>query len=119
MLRRTLLPFAGLAAAALLGSSILGLRTGGSPNDRRPAALPLASAAQQVATFAGGCFWSMQKAFDGVTGVVSVTAGYSGGSQADPSYEVVETGKTRYAVSVQVIYDPARITYESLLDIYW
>src|ERR687889_1097271 len=119
MLRRTLLPFAGLAAAALLGSSILGLRTGGSPNDRRPAALPLASAAQQVATFAGGCFWSMQKAFDGVTGVVSVTAGYSGGTESNPDYMLVETGKTRYAESVQVIYDPAQISYDGLLDVYW
>ena len=61
----------------------------------------------------------MQKAFDGVSGVVSVTAGYAGGSEANPNYELVETGKTRYAESVQVIYDPARISYNGLLDVYW
>jgi peptide-methionine (S)-S-oxide reductase len=83
------------------------------------ARLPAPTAAQRLATFAGGCFWSMQKAFDGVPGVVSVTAGYAGGSKADPSYQEVETGRTGHAESVQVIYDPARISYEGLLDIYW
>jgi len=61
----------------------------------------------------------MQKAFDGVPGVVEVTAGYAGGSQPNPDYELVETGKTGYAESVQVIYEPARISYDGLLDIYW
>jgi len=61
----------------------------------------------------------MQKAFDGVSGVVSVTAGYAGGSEPNPNYELVETGKTRYAESVQVIYDPARISYDGLLEVYW
>jgi peptide methionine sulfoxide reductase msrA/msrB len=61
----------------------------------------------------------MQKAFDGVPGVVRVTAGYAGGSQANPSYDVVETGKTGYAESVDVIYDPSRISYDGLLDVYW
>jgi peptide-methionine (S)-S-oxide reductase len=120
MARRILVPFAILAAVGLLGISVSGFGSaGGSAADKNPAVLPLPTAAQRVATFAGGCFWSMQKAFDGVAGVVSVTAGYSGGSQADPTYEVVETGKTGYAESVQVIYDPARISYEGLLDVYW
>src|SRR6185436_7153064 len=57
--------------------------------------------------------------FDGVPGVVEVTAGYAGGSQPNPDYELVETGKTGYAESVQVIYEPARISYDGLLDIYW
>ena len=61
----------------------------------------------------------MQKAFDGVPGVVEVTAGYAGGTQPNPDYEAVETGKTGYAESVQVIYEPARISYDGLLDIYW
>ena len=61
----------------------------------------------------------MQKAFDGVPGVVSVTAGYAGGNKSDPSYQEVETGRTGHAESVQMIYDPARISYEGLLDIYW
>jgi peptide-methionine (S)-S-oxide reductase len=61
----------------------------------------------------------MQKAFDGVPGVVSVTAGYAGGSKSNPSYREVGTGRTGHAESVQVIYDPARISYKGLLDIYW
>jgi peptide-methionine (S)-S-oxide reductase len=73
----------------------------------------------RTALFAGGCFWSMQKAFDGVPGVASVTAGYAGGALKDPTYEQVETGRTGYAESVQVIYEPAKITYDSLLQIYW
>lgn len=75
--------------------------------------------AQRTALFAGGCFWSMQKAFDGVPGVAGVTAGYAGGTLKDPTYEQVETGRTGYAESVQVIYEPAKITYDSLLQVYW
>ena len=75
--------------------------------------------AQRTALFAGGCFWSMQKAFDGVPGVASVTAGYAGGTLKDPTYEQVETGRTGHAESVQVVYEPAKITYDSLLQIYW
>jgi peptide-methionine (S)-S-oxide reductase len=74
---------------------------------------------QQTALFAGGCFWSMQKAFDGVPGVAEVTAGYAGGTIKNPSYEQVETGRTGHAESVKVVYDPARISYDSLLQIYW
>ena len=119
MSRRTIIPFALLAILGLMGMSLSGLRLTVSSADSRPAILPVPTGAQRVATFAGGCFWSMQKAFDGVTGVASVTAGYSGGTKADPNYEEVETGKTGYAESVQVIYDPARISYEGLLDVYW
>jgi len=113
--------FAGLIALSLLGLSLLGLKLPGATRLRHSefAALPVATGAQKIAIFAGGCFWSMQKAFDGVPGVVEVTAGYAGGSQANPDYEQVETGKTGYAESVQVIYEPARISYEDLLDIYW
>jgi peptide-methionine (S)-S-oxide reductase len=95
-------------AVALLG--LLGLA---------PVPLPPAPADVSVATFAGGCFWSMQKAFDGVAGVVTVTAGYAGGTKPNPMYDDVETGKTGYAESVEVKYDPSRISYERLLDIYW
>ena len=61
----------------------------------------------------------MQKAFDGVPGVASVTAGYAGGTLKNPTYEQVETGQTGHAESVKVIYDPAKITYDSLLQVYW
>jgi len=121
MLHRWTLRLAALAAISLSGILLLGSRFPGTspPGNVQFAALPAATAAQRVATFAGGCFWSMQKAFDGVPGVVSVTAGYAGGSKARPSYQEVETGRTGHAESVQVIYDPARISYEGLLDIYW
>ena len=112
---------AGLILVPLLGLVLLVSGLIGTPPRREGgfAAVPAPAAGQQVATFAGGCFWSMQKAFDGVAGVVSTTAGYAGGTKADPSYENVETGNTGHAESVQLIYDPARISYERLLDIYW
>jgi peptide-methionine (S)-S-oxide reductase len=106
--------FRSIHVAALAGSVLLGLLLLGG---RQAGATPAPT--QQVAMFAGGCFWSMQKAFDGVPGVVSVTAGYAGGSLVNPSYEDVETGRTGHAESVEVVYDPAAITYERLLDVYW
>jgi peptide-methionine (S)-S-oxide reductase len=118
---RSTIRLAGLAALVLLGISLLSPRLAGSSVLRsgERAALPHLGAGQRVATFAGGCFWSMQKAFDGVPGVASVTAGYAGGTKADPTYEDVETGQTGHAESVEVVYDPARISYEQLLDVYW
>ena len=121
MLRRTPLQFGGLIAIVLFVVSLFGFRLAGTSPGQSVAfaSLPVPDAGQRVATFAGGCFWSMQKAFDGVAGVISTTAGYAGGTKADPSYENVETGRTGHAESVQLIYDPARISYERLLDIYW
>jgi len=72
-----------------------------------------------TATFAGGCFWSMEHAFDELPGVVSVTVGYAGGTAKKPSYDQVEMGITGHAESVQVVYDPAKIEYSALLDAYW
>src|SRR5947209_14575588 len=82
--------------------------------------LAMATAAPAAtATFAGGCFWSMERAFDQVDGVVSVTVGYTGGHTAHPSYEQVSTGQTGHRESVQVVYDPRQITYERLVDAFW
>ena len=111
MLRPTL-RLAGSAALAALGILLLN-PTGAAGSAPRP------GAATEVATFAGGCFWSMQKAFDGVPGVVTVTAGYAGGTKVNPTYEDVETGRTGHAESVEVTYDPAKISYDGLLDVYW
>jgi peptide-methionine (S)-S-oxide reductase len=72
-----------------------------------------------TATFAGGCFWSMEHVFDDLPGVVSVTVGYAGGSAKNPTYERVEMGVTGHAESVQVVFDPKKITYDALLDAYW
>src|SRR5437764_9585796 len=72
-----------------------------------------------TATFAGGCFWSMERAFDQVDGVVSVTVGYTGGHTTHPSYEQVSTGLTGHLESVQVVFDPRTTTYERLVDAFW
>ena len=72
-----------------------------------------------VATFAGGCFWCMEPAFDKVQGVVSTTSGYTGGEVVNPTYEQVSGGNTGHYESVQVVYDPSRVGYEKLLEVYW
>lgn len=71
------------------------------------------------ATFAGGCFWCMEEVFEKVEGVVSVTSGYAGGQVTDPSYEQVSSGRTGHAESVEVVYDPGKVTYNTLLDVFW
>lgn len=71
------------------------------------------------AYFAGGCFWCMEEAFEKVEGVLSVTSGYMGGTVANPNYEDVSAGRTGHAESVEVVYDPARVSYQKLLDAFW
>ena len=80
---------------------------------------PAASAATAVATFAGGCFWCMEGPFDVLDGVISTTSGYIGGSKKDPTYQEVSSGRTGHTEAVQVVYDPAKVTYEKLLDVFW
>jgi peptide-methionine (S)-S-oxide reductase len=72
-----------------------------------------------VATFASGCFWCTEADFDKVSGVISTTSGYTGGKVPNPTYRQVTTGETGHAEAVQVIYDPAVVSYEKLLDSYW
>jgi peptide-methionine (S)-S-oxide reductase len=72
-----------------------------------------------VATFAGGCFWSIEKAFDGKSGVISAVSGFMGGETKNPTYYQVAYGGTGHLEAVQVTYDPAKISYEKLLDIFW
>ncbi|MGH6684064.1 MAG: peptide-methionine (S)-S-oxide reductase MsrA [Pseudolabrys sp.] len=74
---------------------------------------------QAVATFAGGCFWCTEADFDKVPGVISTTSGYTGGHVANPSYEQVSAGGTGHAESVNVIYDPRKVSYRKLLTYYW
>ena len=77
------------------------------------------SAARDTAMFAGGCFWSMERPFDHVPGVISTTVGYAGGHTKNPAYEQVNTRTTGHAETVLVEYDPSIVTYEKLLDVYW
>ena len=72
-----------------------------------------------TATFAGGCFWCMQPPFEKLHGVVSVKAGYTGGSTKNPSYEEVSGGGTGHRESVEIVYDPRLISYGQLLDVFW
>ena len=72
-----------------------------------------------VATFAGGCFWCMEPPFDELDGVVSTTSGYTGGQKSDPTYEEVSRGGTAHAEAVQIRYDPSRIGYAELLEVFW
>jgi peptide-methionine (S)-S-oxide reductase len=72
-----------------------------------------------VATFAGGCFWCTEADFDKVDGVVSTTSGYIGGKAANPTYEQVSGGTTGHTEAVQVVYDPARVSYEKLVEYFW
>src|SRR5256884_2161062 len=73
----------------------------------------------KTAVFAGGCFWCIQPAFDKAPGVLKTTVGYCGGTEPNPTYALVGSEKTNYRESIQIVYDPARISYEQLLDIYW
>jgi peptide-methionine (S)-S-oxide reductase len=79
----------------------------------------MAATTLEKATFAGGCFWCMEHPFDKIPGVVSVTSGYTGGQKKDPTYKEVSAGGTGHAESVQIVYDPAKVTYERLLDVFW
>lgn len=71
------------------------------------------------ATFAGGCFWCVEEVFDKIPGVISTTSGYTDGQKKNPSYEEVSTGRTGHTEAVQVVFDPAKVSYEKLLDAFW
>jgi peptide-methionine (S)-S-oxide reductase len=71
------------------------------------------------ATFAAGCFWCIQPVFDKTPGVKHTEVGYTGGQEANPSYKQVSSGLTSHAEAVQVVYDPTKVTYDALLDIFW
>ncbi len=84
------------------------------PNDAKP--LPANAA---VATFAAGCFWCVESDFDKVEGVISTTSGYTGGRTPNPDYDSVSTGRTGHTEALQVVYDPAKVSYEGLLATFW
>jgi peptide-methionine (S)-S-oxide reductase len=71
------------------------------------------------ATFAGGCFWCMEPPYDELDGVISTVSGYAGGEVEDPTYEQVVRGNTGHLEVMQVTYDPSKVSYEELLEVYW
>jgi peptide-methionine (S)-S-oxide reductase len=95
------------AAGVLLSASLL-MGAGGA-----------ASAAQAVATFAGGCFWCVESDFDQLPGVLKTESGYTGGTLDDPTYESVTAGGTGHFEAVRITYDPAKVSYDTLLDVFW
>jgi peptide-methionine (S)-S-oxide reductase len=99
-------------AVLLLALAALGAGPAGA--DEKPAAPKSASA-----VFAGGCFWCMEPPFDALDGVLSTTSGYTGGHLERPSYEQVSEGGTGHREAVRVEYDPARISYSKLLEVFW
>ena len=106
MIRRTLL--AVVLAIAAAGMAPL-LAQQASP----------AASATKIATFAGGCFWCMEPPFDALDGVLATTSGYTGGSVENPRYEQVSKGGTGHREAVRVEYDPARVSYPQLLEVFW
>ena len=97
----------GMVVMLLLGSSL-------AYSDSKPDGAALAKA-----TFAGGCFWCMEPPFDALDGVISTTSGYTGGLEQNPTYHEVSAGKTGHTEAVQIVYDPKKITYQQLLDVFW
>jgi peptide-methionine (S)-S-oxide reductase len=90
-----------------------------SPAAAKDSGMTAIASRLEKATFAGGCFWCMESPFDKLQGVVSVTAGYTGGQVKNPTYEQVSAGGTGHAESVQIVYDPKKISYAKLLDVFW
>ena len=99
----------------LLVAATLALGTAAAQPVKAPAVPPGAA----VATFAGGCFWCMEAPYDKLDGVLATTSGYMGGSRKFPTYEEVSAGWTGHAEVVQVVYDPANVSYDKLLEVYW
>jgi peptide-methionine (S)-S-oxide reductase len=113
---RSTIPSSAFAAALLLAGAALAA----PPIPPAATDVPLAAKpGREKAVFAGGCFWGVQSVFQRVKGVIATTAGYSGGSAATATYRQVVTETTGHAESVEVVYDPSRITYGTLLRIYF
>jgi len=113
----TIRPFAQLRALHFV-ALVMGLLLAAAAA-AQPAKLPAAPPGSAVATFAGGCFWCMEAPFDKIDGVLATTSGYAGGRKANPTYEEVSSGVTGHTEAVQVLYDPKKVSYEKLLDVFW
>ena len=105
-----------LAVAGALGFGAAALAQSGAPAGK-PA--PAAKPATAKAIFAGGCFWCMEPPYDKLDGVIATTSGYIGGKTRNPTYEQISTGTTGHTEVVQVEYDPKKISYEKLLEVFW
>jgi peptide-methionine (S)-S-oxide reductase len=100
-----------------LVAATVALAAGAAVGQQESAATP--EDGHALATFAGGCFWCMEPPYDKLDGVLATTSGYIGGGKADPTYQEVSAGGTGHAEAVQVTYDPAKVSYEELLEVFW
>jgi peptide methionine sulfoxide reductase msrA/msrB len=108
-----------LTIVALAGAAVVTIGYVATQHSGAGAATPAASATLKMATFAGGCFWCSEADFEKADGVVEAVSGYTGGKAEDASYEKVSSGRSGHLECVQVTYDPAKISYDRLLDIFW
>jgi len=108
-----------VALIVLGGLVVLGIGSSKSKQIEKSLAVDEEHSGLPRATFAGGCFWCVEADFEKVNGVVEAISGYTGGRTDNPSYEEVSSGKTGHMEAVQIIYDPAKISYEQLLDFFW
>jgi peptide-methionine (S)-S-oxide reductase len=113
------LTFAALAAALILAPRLVHADSAARAMPAPAIDIAASGPGLQTATFAGGCFWGVQGVFQHVQGVTRAVSGYAGGSVANPSYERVSSGTTGHAESVQVTFDPARVSYGTLLQIFF
>ena len=110
----------GGAAAIVFGLGAAVFAATAGPGPEAPAVQAEAAPKKEArATFAGGCFWCMEPPYEKLDGVVSVTSGYIGGKTAHPTYEQVSSGGTGHAEAVEIVFDPAKVSYEKLLDVFW
>lgn len=114
---------AAVALAALIGGTLVLPVTASFAGEGIVIPAPMVDEAAkpgtETAIFAGGCFWGVQGVFQHVNGVVSATSGYAGGSVANPTYDLVSTGSTGHTEAVKIVYDPAKVTYGHLLQIFF
>ena len=108
-----------LTVVVILAAAASATRPQAAPQSSPPASGQPAQGNQDKATFAGGCFWCMEPPFDELPGVISTTSGYTGGQKKNPTYEEVSAGGTGHTESVEVVFDPAKVTYQQLLDVFW
>ena len=110
MYKLTIIYLIGFLTLGLLSTTYAsGAETGSSVSENK----------LEKATFAGGCFWCMQSPFDKLDGVISTTVGYCGGKEENPTYKQVSAGNTGHAEAVEIMYEPSRVSYEELLNVFW
>jgi peptide-methionine (S)-S-oxide reductase len=117
-LPRALAPLLSLGLLLACGDSVAG-RGGGSALEGVTKAAPAPKKGQAEAVFAGGCFWCMEGPFEKIPGVISVESGYTGGKVPGPAYEAVSAGVTGHTEAIRVVYDPTKVEYAALLEVFW